>query len=59
MSESTYWANHALTFKLNHLVGADHSSLSYDVNGSGKKAAVQFATLTTGLALTNADFWVI
>ena len=34
-------------------------SLSYDVDGSGKKAAVQFATLTTGLALTNADFWVI
>lgn len=34
-------------------------SLSYDVDGSGKKAAIQFATLTTGLALTNADFWVI
>ena len=34
-------------------------SLSYDVDGSGKKAAVQFATLTTGLELTNADFWVI
>jgi serralysin len=34
-------------------------SLSYDVDGSGKRAAVQFATLTTGLALTNADFWVI
>jgi len=44
---------------LDHLVGADHSSLSYDVDGSGKKAAVQFATLTTGLALTNADFRVI
>jgi serralysin len=33
--------------------------LSYDADGSGVAAAVQFATLSSGLALTNADFVVI
>ncbi len=31
-------------------------ALSYDSDGSGAGAAVQFATLSTGLALTNASF---
>jgi Ca2+-binding RTX toxin-like protein len=31
-------------------------ALSYDVDGLGGTAAVQFATLTTGLALTNSSF---
>jgi Ca2+-binding RTX toxin-like protein len=31
-------------------------ALSFDADGSGAGAAVQFATLSTGLALTSADF---
>ena len=31
-------------------------ALSYDADGTGAGAAQQFATLQTGLALTNADF---
>jgi Ca2+-binding RTX toxin-like protein len=34
-------------------------ALSYDADGSGKGAAVQFAKLKVGLALTNADFQII
>lgn len=33
--------------------------LYFDVDGSGAGAAVQFATLSAGLALTNSDFFVI
>ena len=33
--------------------------LFYDADGSGKVAAVQFATLSSGLTLTHSDFWVI
>ncbi|MEQ1954066.1 calcium-binding protein [Mesorhizobium sp. CN2-181] len=33
-------------------------ALSYDADGSGAGAAIRFATLSTGLALTNADFVV-
>lgn len=38
---------------------ASTGALSYDADGSGAGAATQFATLGTGLALTNADFFVI
>jgi serralysin len=34
-------------------------ALSYDADGSGAGAAVQFATLSAGLALTNADFVIV
>jgi Ca2+-binding RTX toxin-like protein len=34
-------------------------ALSFDADGSGAGAAVQFATLATGLGLTNADFVVV
>lgn len=34
-------------------------ALSYDADGSGAGAAVQFALIGTGLSLTNADFVVI
>jgi len=35
-----------------------NGALSYDADGSGAVLAVQFATLTTGLLLTNIDFLV-
>ncbi len=41
------------------IYNSTNGSLFYDADGTGSTAAVQFATLTTGLALTNADFWVI
>lgn len=34
-------------------------ALSFDVDGTGAAAAVQFATLSAGLALTNSDFLVV
>ncbi len=34
-------------------------ALLYDVDGTSAGAAVQFATLSSGLALTSADFLVI
>jgi len=39
----------------NNVTGA----LLYDANGSGAGAAIQIATLSAGLAMTNADFVVI
>ncbi len=39
----------------NNLNGA----VLYDVDGSGAAAAVQIATVSAGLAMTNADFVVI
>ena len=34
-------------------------ALSYDSDGAGGTAQVQFATLSAGLALTNLDFFVV
>ena len=34
-------------------------TLSYDADGSGAKAAVQFAVIDTKVVLTNADFFVV
>ena len=36
----------------------DTGRLLYDADGTGAAAGVQFATLATGLALTNNDFLV-
>ncbi|PSJ56131.1 beta strand repeat-containing protein [Kumtagia ephedrae] len=38
---------------------ADTGRLFYDADGAGGEAGVHFATLTSGLSLTNADFVVI
>ena len=37
----------------------DTGKLIYDSNGDAAGGAVHFATLTAGLALTNADFLII
>lgn len=34
-------------------------ALSYDANGNGAGGVTQFATLAAGLALTNADFFLV
>ena len=34
-------------------------ALSFDVDGTGAAAAVQFATLSAGLALVNTEFLVV
>ena len=34
-------------------------ALMFDADGNGAGAAIQFATLATGLAMTNAEFLVI
>ena len=34
-------------------------ALSYDADGSGAQAAVQFAVIDTKVALTGADFFVV
>lgn len=38
---------------------ATSGGLFYDSNGNAGGGSVQFATLSTGLALTNADFYII
>ncbi|WP_455272921.1 calcium-binding protein [Rhizobium herbae] len=46
-------ANHRIIYE------TDTGKLFYDSNGSVAGGSVQFATLSAGLALTNADFFVI
>jgi len=37
----------------------DSGALFFDANGTGAGAGIRFATISTGLTLTNADFFVI
>jgi Ca2+-binding RTX toxin-like protein len=41
------------------IYNADTGALSYDADGSGSGAAVQFATLAAHLNLTHQDFSII
>ena len=41
------------------IYNSGNGALSYDPDGTGAAAATKFATLATGLALTNADFQIV
>ncbi|NHF73490.1 M10 family metallopeptidase C-terminal domain-containing protein [Paracoccus xiamenensis] len=41
------------------LYDTDSGALSYDADGSGAEAAVQFARLARNLSLSSDDFWVV
>ncbi|WP_438646660.1 M10 family metallopeptidase C-terminal domain-containing protein [Salinarimonas soli] len=41
------------------IYNASTGALLYDSDGTGAAAAIRFGTLSTGLAMTNADFFVI
>lgn len=43
----------------NLIYNTDTGALSYDADGNGASAAIQFVTLTGILALTASDFWVV
>ncbi|MBC7479966.1 MAG: hypothetical protein H7317_18065, partial [Pseudorhodobacter sp.] len=41
------------------IYNTDGGQLSYDADGDGGLAAIQIATLSTGMNLSADDFWVI
>ena len=41
------------------IYNSSNGALNYDPDGTGGAAATRFATLSTGLALTNADFKIV
>ena len=43
----------------NIIYNSSTGALTYDSNGNAAGGATRIATLSTGLALTNADFWII
>jgi Ca2+-binding RTX toxin-like protein len=49
----------AATAAVRIIYNSASGKLFYDSDGNGAAVAVHFATLSTGLALTNADFLVI
>ncbi|WP_373481201.1 calcium-binding protein [Geminocystis sp.] len=49
----------ATTSAQRFIYNSSNGALFFDVDGSGATAAVQFATLNTGLALTNSDIVVV
>ncbi|BAQ67006.1 PD40 domain-containing protein [Geminocystis sp. NIES-3709] len=49
----------ATTSSQRFIYNSSNGAFFFDVDGNGATAAVQFATLNTGLALTNADILVI
>ena len=58
LAESAFYAGAAHDANDRIIYNKATGALSYDADGKGGIAAVQFATLT-GLALTNADFVVV
>jgi Ca2+-binding RTX toxin-like protein len=49
----------ALDANDNIVYNAANGALLYDADGNGAGAAVQFAQVTAGLALTAADFLIV
>jgi Ca2+-binding RTX toxin-like protein len=49
----------ATTAAQNIIYDSAHGYLYYDADGSGGAAAIKFATLSSGLALTNHDFLIV
>lgn len=60
LSSSAFYVGAAAHDANDHIIyNHDTGALSYDADGTGSAAAHQFAQLTPGTALTNADFAVV
>ena len=60
LAESAFYAGAAAHDASDRIIyNKATGALSYDADGKGGTAAVQFATLGSGLALTHADFMVV
>ena len=60
LAESAFYAGAAAHDASDRIIyNKATGALSYDADGKGGTAAVQFATLAKGLALTHADFMVV
>ena len=60
MSSSAFYAGaaaHDLTDRI--IYNSNTGALSYDADGTGSAAAVQFAELSPGQALTYQDFQIV
>jgi serralysin len=60
MSSSAFYAGAAAHDSTDRIIyNSNTGALSYDPDGTGSATAVQFAELSTGLALTNQDFQIV
>jgi serralysin len=60
LSQAAFYAGAAAHDADDRIIyNANTGALSYDADGNGSGAAVQFATVSTGLGLTSADFYVV
>jgi Ca2+-binding RTX toxin-like protein len=60
MSSSAFYVGAAAHDSTDRIIyNSDTGALSYDPDGTGSAAAVQFAELSTKLALTNLDFLIV
>ncbi len=59
LSADAFAVGVATTAAQHILYNADTGALSFDADGSGAGAAIQFATLQTHLTITNTDFVVV
>jgi serralysin len=60
LSQAAFYAGSAAHDADDRIIyNANTGALSYDADGNGSGAAVQFATLNPGLSLTSADFYVV